>query len=119
MQMMLAFGIQLAGQISAIAIFAASDPDYYRDNGGMEKAIQTYKDEEGFSSGLENTILFVFINNMYTISMITFNIAKPWRDYFFKNIFLMIGIILTLAYNQIVFFWRDGTFKKHYVSVLD
>ena len=49
--------------------------------------------------------------------MITYNIAKPWRDYFFYNIPLMIGIFLSLLYNQIVFFWPNGTYYEHYVNL--
>jgi hypothetical protein len=41
--------------------------------------------------------------------MIAFNIAKPWREYLFYNIPLVIAIILSLAYNHIIIFWNDGT----------
>jgi len=59
----------------------------------------------------------MFTNNLYTASMITYNIAKPWRDYFFYNVPLMIGIFISLAYNQIVFFWPNGTYHEHYVNL--
>ena len=82
----------------------------------MELAITNYNDNEDFAPGLEGTILFVFINNMYVISMITFNIAKPWRQYFFTNIPLMFSIVLTLFYNHVVFFWYNGAYEKHFVD---
>ena len=116
LQIMFAFGIQLAGQIAVIAIYQAADPDFYATNGGMELAITNYNDNEDFAPGLEGTILFVFINNMYVISMITFNIAKPWRQYFFTNIPLMFSIVLTLFYNHVVFFWYNGAYEKHFVD---
>jgi magnesium-transporting ATPase (P-type) len=51
-QMLLAFGIQVAGQISFIAIFQAVNSDYYWTNGGMDNAITTYNDAGAFGSGL-------------------------------------------------------------------
>ena len=44
LQIMMAFGIQLAGQISIIAIFQQSEPDYYSVKGGMDLAINTYNE---------------------------------------------------------------------------
>ena len=41
---MLAFGIQLAGHISVIAIFQAAEPDFYMANGGMDKGIANFNE---------------------------------------------------------------------------
>lgn len=38
MQMLIAFGVQVAGQISIIAIYSVIEPDYYAENGGMDVA---------------------------------------------------------------------------------
>ena len=116
LQIMMAFAIQLAGHISYIAIFQAADPDYYAANGGMQKGIDNFRKEDDFEPGLEGTLLFLFANNMYVISMITFNIAKPWRKYFFTNFPLMIAICITVFYNHVAFFWDDGVYISHYVK---
>ena len=109
--MVFAFGIQLAGQISIIAIFQAANPDYYGTYGGMDVAKIAYDDNNSeFTYGLETCTLFIFVNNLYVLTMISFNIAKPWREYFFTNLPLMIMIIFTLAYNQILIFWKAGSF---------
>jgi hypothetical protein len=59
-------------------------------------------------AALESNVLFVFTNNLYVISMLAFNIAKPWREYFFSNIPLMVVVILVTAYNQMLFLWPDA-----------
>lgn len=48
--------------------------------------------------------------------MITFNIARPWRDYFFTNIPLLIAITLSLTYNHIIIFWRGGTWVELFID---
>jgi hypothetical protein len=109
MQMMFAFCTQLAGQIAIIAIYQLVEPDYYYENGGMGNAIINYNDNGGFSlSALEMNVLFVFSNNLYVVTMLAFNIAKPWREYFFTNIPLMVVVIITTAYNQMLFLWPDA-----------
>lgn len=116
MTMLTTFGIQVAGQISFIAIFQAANSEYYWANGGMDNAITTYESEEGFFLGLEANILFVFVNNIYVVTMIAFNIAKPWREYFFTNLPLMIAIVLTLMYNQFLIFWSDASWVEFHAS---
>lgn len=109
--MISAFVIQLAGQISIIAIFRAANPDYYGEFGGMDVAKRAYDDNNSeFTYGLETCTIFIFVNNLYVMTMIAFNIAKPWREYFFTNLPLMIAIFFTIAYNQILIFWKDGSF---------
>lgn len=49
--MIAAFGIQIAGQISIIAIFQAYDRDFYAAKGGMDNAKINYE-ENGFTVGL-------------------------------------------------------------------
>jgi hypothetical protein len=51
--MISAFVIQLAGQISIIAIFRAANPDYYGEFGGMDVAKRAYDDNNSeFTYGL-------------------------------------------------------------------
>ena len=54
---------------------------------------------------------------MYVVTMIVFNISKPWREYFFTNIPLTLFIVLTLTYNQMLIFWREGSWNLLYASV--
>lgn len=108
MQMIIAFGIQVAGQMSIIAIYQAYNSDFYWTYGGMDVAKVNY-DADGFSNGLEANITFVFTINVYVITMIAFNVAKPWREYFFTNIPLMIVIIGALLYNQILLLWPEAS----------
>lgn len=115
-QMIIIFGIQVAGQISIIAIFQAYNSDYYWTYGGMENAKASYDSYGGFVFGLETCVIFIFVNNVYVITMIAFNIAKPWREYFFTNLPLMIAIGLTLLYNHILLFWPDGSFNELHAS---
>jgi len=49
--MLLAFGIQVAGQISIIAIYSVYEGDYYSENGGMDNAINNYNDNGAFVLG--------------------------------------------------------------------
>jgi hypothetical protein len=49
--------------------------------------------------------MFIFTNNVYVATMLAFNIAKPWREYFFTNIPLMVAVILTICYNQMLLLW--------------
>ena len=42
--MMMAFGTQVAGQISVIAIYQVADYDFYWKNGGMDNAKTAYED---------------------------------------------------------------------------
>jgi len=51
MQMLFAFGAQVAGQIAIIAIYQLVEPDYYYANGGMGNAIANYESGGGFSTG--------------------------------------------------------------------
>jgi magnesium-transporting ATPase (P-type) len=51
-QMMSAFALQLAGQISIIAIYQLVEADYYYSNGGMGNAIETYAKEKVFTGGI-------------------------------------------------------------------
>lgn len=83
----------------------------------MDNAKIIYDSEEGFATGgIEASILYVLTNNFYTITMIAFNIARPWRDYFFTNIPLLIAIIISLTYNHIIIFWRDGTWVELFID---
>jgi len=44
--------------------------------------------------------------------MLAFNIAKPWRDYFFTNIPLMVTVILTIGYNQMLLLWDAAAWDQ-------
>lgn len=116
-QMVFAFAVQVAGQISWIAIYEKTNYDHYWKVGGMDNAKIIYDTEEGFATGgIEASILYVLTNNFYTITMIAFNIAKPWREYFFTNIPLLIAIIISLTYNHIIIFWREGTWVELFID---
>lgn len=117
-QMIIIFGIQVAGQISIIAIFEAYDSSYYWANGGMAVAQQSYiNNNNSFSLGLECNLLYLFTNNIYVITMAGYNISKPWREGFWTNIPLMIVIGLTLFYNHVILFWQQGTWVLLFDSV--
>jgi hypothetical protein len=53
--------------------------------------------------------------------MLGFNIARPWRKFFFTNFPLMIVIFLTLLYNHFLIFWDDASWSvfklQHLVSM--
>jgi len=44
--------------------------------------------------------------------MLAFNIARPWRAYFFTNIPLMVIVILTTTYNQMLFLWEAAAWDQ-------
>jgi hypothetical protein len=78
--------------------------------GGMDNAKINYDDAgSSFVPGLESNILYIFTNNIYVITMVAYNISKPWREGFYTNLPLMIMIGLALLYNHIILFWAEGT----------
>ena len=109
--MMVVFVTVVVSQIVFIAVYEKHDPTYYWTNGGMDNAISNYNNGSSFELGLESTILYVFINNSYVISILAFSIAAPWRKYFFTNIPFMIVTVLALVYNQIIILWGSGTWS--------
>lgn len=118
-QILIAFGTQAAGQISIIAIYQLVEGDYYSQYGGMDNAIANYNTETDFvMGGLEASTMFVFSNNLYVMTMLAFNIAKPWREYFFTNLPLMAAVIISVAYNQMLILWEEATWSEFFVSSL-
>ena len=95
-----------------LAIYFAADSDYFLANGGLDNGIANYESNQRLTAGLEANVLFLFSNNLYVVTMIAFNIAKPWREYFLTNLPLMIMIILTLAYNQLLILLGDSAWAE-------
>ncbi len=83
----------------------------------MENAKTAYNVDNSFGMGIECNLLYLFSNNIYVITMIAFNIAKPWREGFYTNLPLMISIILVTFYNQVIILWADGTWVELFDSV--
>jgi hypothetical protein len=53
--------------------------------------------------------LYLFTNNIYVITMIGYNIAKPWREWFWTNPPLVFAIIFALFYNHVLLFWSEAS----------
>lgn len=72
--------------------------------GGIDNGRQAYKDngEDLVLDGLENNAIFIFVNNIYLISVLAFNISRPWRKEFYYNAPLVVAAALALAYNLIM-----------------
>ena len=118
-QVLVAFSLQLIGQISAIGIYTAVEPDYYTRYGGMENAIENYHSLGWFPNGkLESDVMFLFVNNVYVAMMLAFNIAQPWRKPFYTNLPLMISVVVTLFYNQVLLLWEGGTWSEFEINYL-
>lgn len=64
--------------------------------------------------------MFVFVNNIYLVSVLSFNISHPWRKEFYTNVPLVLAALLAFAYNIVMTLWSDADwdiFKlKHLVS---
>lgn len=74
------FILQFVGQICAILLFKYTYPDYYNQFGGLDNARQSYIDNQGFGlDGVEGNAVFIFVNNIYLVSVLAFNISSPWR----------------------------------------
>ena len=100
LQVLVAFLIQVAGQISVIALYERVNYEVYWSLGGMQNSIAAFEASGDFSKFLlEGDTVFLFVNNIYLSLMLTFSIAKPWRAYFFTNIPLMVIIAFVVFWN--------------------
>ena len=98
------FAIQFSGQIFSILVFNWVEPDYYAANGGFDNGRQNYADNDNsfVLDGVEANATFVFINNMYIISVLAFSISHPWRKQFWTNIPFLIVTAIAITANILI-----------------
>jgi magnesium-transporting ATPase (P-type) len=98
------FILQVAGQVLSVFIFEWVEPDYYSQYGGIDNGRQAYIDNGNdlVLNGVENNAIFVFVNNIYLVSVLAFNISRPWRKEFYFNAPLVVAAALALTYNVVM-----------------
>lgn len=52
--------------------------------------------------GVETNAIFILVNNIYLVSVLAFNISRPWRKEFYYNAPLVIAATLAFAYNVVL-----------------
>lgn len=94
------FGIQIVGQIISIIIFSKVQVDEWNAFGGFDNGkINYYINGEFSEEGVQGNTIFVFVNNIYLVSVLAFSISHPWRKQFYTNIPFVIVTLLALIYN--------------------
>ena len=81
--------------------------------GGLDNAISDYEKLGYFPvDRLEGDVLFVFINNIYVATLLSFTISRPWRRHFITNLPLMAAVVGLSIYHQMLILWKDAGWSE-------
>lgn len=106
LQVLLMFGIQLAGQILMIVALSQifNEKINYEQTGSESVNHQAYIDNNNsfILDSFQTNILFLFTNLMYISTLMAFSISKPWRKEFYTNVWFMVVLLVVLTYSIII-----------------